>query len=205
MKIILFRHGDKQKPTTDSFSDRKNVVLSPVGIDQVTKLGHILKTRFPELQSSQFLFSSPYLRTIQSAQIVQSIIGIKEISLVPEFHEFCPVQDFFQAKDIRDHLYSQCLIDPDWVSPETHTSFNMAVSVFETKIKEICRQTSDQTILISSHGGIIRSFAYHLDPKLRPSNNLIAKKRIHTAGYTVLNFDGQQFSVDQFDVHDHLI
>ncbi|MDD2483056.1 MAG: phosphoglycerate mutase family protein [Candidatus Shapirobacteria bacterium] len=203
MKIILFRHGQKQK--IDFIGDKKSLTcLNQEGIDQITKLGNILKTRFPELKSSQYLFTSSYARAIQSAEIVRSIIGIKEISIVFEFQEFFPIKDFSQPEEIKEHLYAQAMIDPDWIPPETNISFNTAISSFETKLREICITSSEETILISSHGGIIRNFVYSLEPKYRPSDDLIAGAKIHEGGYTVINYDGQNFSVDQFDVCDHL-
>jgi len=48
-KIILFRHGEKQKV---EFNGNKKTItcLSNSGVKQITKLGKILKTKFPEFQ-----------------------------------------------------------------------------------------------------------------------------------------------------------
>jgi broad specificity phosphatase PhoE len=203
IKIILFRHGEKQKV---EFNGNKKTItcLSNSGVKQITKLGKTLKTKFPELKNCQYLYTSGFSRTIQSAEIVRNILGIPEILSIPEFQEFYPVTDFSIAKNIRDHLFAQAMIDPDWVPPEVNVSFNQHISTFQSKIKEICQNTSPKIILISSHGEIIRNLVYSLNPQLKPSDDVIFDSKIHEAGYTILNFDGQNFTVDQFDVHDHL-
>jgi broad specificity phosphatase PhoE len=203
-KIILFRHGKKQKPSLITADDKKSVGLTDLGISQITKLGHILTTRFPSLISSDFIYSSPYTRALQSAEIVKSILKIKKIIIFPEFGEFSAYQDYQSHQSIREHLQAMAILNPDWVSPETHTSLNHVISTFENKLREICQTNSNNLILVSTHGAIIRNIIYSLDPKFRPSDKDIATAKIHEAGYTILNFDGQHFTVDQFDVHDYL-
>jgi len=202
-KIILFRHGEKQKIEIDG--NKKTITcLSHLGTKQIAKLAKALKTKFPELKNCPYIYTSGFSRTIQSAEIVRNILGIPEILSIPEFQEFYPVQDFSISKDIREHLFAQAMIDRDLVFPEIDSSLNQYISIFQSKIKEICQTTSSNIILISSHGGIIRNFVYSLNPKLKPDDDLIFNSKIHEAGYTILNFDGQNFTVEQFDVHDHL-
>jgi broad specificity phosphatase PhoE len=204
MKVILFRHGEKQHTDSKLDSDHKSVGLTDVGIIQIHKLGQTLKKRFPQLKSSSIIYSSPVGRTIQSAEIVKNILNIKEVSYVPEFAEFYPVKDYSQPNEIREHLFIQTLINPNLVLPGADFSLNQTLSIFEKKLTEICHNNNKKIILISSHGAIIRNFIYSIDPKFHPGNELIGHVRIHEGGYTVLNFDGKKFTVDQFDVHDFL-
>lgn len=204
MKIILFRHGEKQRPNLAIFDDKKDVYLTDLGIDQINKLAQSLKKRFPILISSETIYSSNYVRTIQSAKIVQSILNIKNNIICPEFGEFMAYTNYQNPREIRQHIQEMAMQNPDWISPETKNSLNNVISTFKTKIINIYSKEESEFILIATHGGIIRNLVYSLDPKFRPSDELIADSKIHEAGYTILNFDGQNFSVDQFDIHDFL-
>lgn len=204
MKIILFRHGQKQRLESASFDDKNGVSLTDFGITQINKLGQTLAINFPSLKSSRFIYSSPYKRTLQSAEIVKSILNIKEIVIVPEFGELYAYTNFHDPLDFKKDFQARAMQNLDWVSPETHTSFKSLISNFLDKLKEISLNNSSEIILVSTHGGIIRNTIYSLDPKTKPNNDVIEQSKIHEAGYTVLNFDGQNFTVDQFDVHDYL-
>lgn len=204
MKIILFRHGEKEHIDSKLVFDKKSVHLTTLGVSQIEKLGHILAKRFPQLKSLPIIYSSLFTRSIQSAEIVKSILDIGKIIQVSEFGEFSAYNNYDNPKDIRDHLEQTALQNPNWVSPETGTSLNQAISIFESKLKEVCQNSIDDLVLISTHGKIIRSTVYSLEPKYRPSNELISSSKIHEAGYTIINFDGNNFSVDEFNVHDFL-
>ncbi|MDD4785195.1 MAG: phosphoglycerate mutase family protein [Candidatus Shapirobacteria bacterium] len=204
MQIILFRHGEKQRPNLSIFSDIKDVYLTKTGIVQIEKLGQALRKKFPSLIASDIIYSSHYTRAVQSADIVKSILNIKNSQIIAEFGEFMAYTNYQNPYEIRQHIQEMAMQDPDWVSPETNTSLTNILSSFQQKIIEIYHQSKPDIVLIASHGGIIRNFVYSLDPKFRPSDKLIAESKIHEGGYTVLDFDGQKFTIDQFDVHDYL-
>jgi len=204
-KIILFRHGQKQKIDSIYAEDKKSVGLKNLGIVQINKLGKYLATKFPSLESSSIIYSSHFTRAIQSAEIVKSILKIKEIIVIPEFCEFIASDNYKTSKNIRKHLQVMAIKNPDWISPVIKTSLNSVISKYINKIKDICQENPSDLILISTHGGIIRNTVYSINPELRPSDELIADAKIHEGGYTVLNFDGKNFTVDEFDVHDYLL
>jgi broad specificity phosphatase PhoE len=203
MKIILFRHGEKER-TSDPKGDISIIHLTDNGISQVKKLGKVLYKKFPQLKNYPVIYSSLYARSIQTAQIVQSILNVKEIVQIPEFGEFIAYSNYQNSKDFREHLQLTAVQNPNWVSPETHTSLNQTISIFENKLKQICQKSQGNFVLISTHGGIIRHTVYSLKPEYRPSSEFIQQSKIHEAGYTILNYDGNNFSVDKFNVYDFL-
>lgn len=204
MKIILFRHGEKQKVDSVNIDDKRAVKLTDLGIIQINKLGKALSERFPILNSSKKIYSSPYARAIQSGEIVKSILNIESMVLIPEFGEFYASNNYSLSKEVRNEIQEKAMQNPDWISTETGFSLNDEILKFKNKIKEICLENQNDLILISTHGGIIRNTVYSLKPKLRPNNDVILDSKIHEGGYTVLDFDGQNFTVDEFDVHNHL-
>jgi len=204
-KIILFRHGEKQKIDSMNIDDKRSVNLTDLGVAQINQLGQALYKKFPSLKSSLIIYSSPYTRTVQSAEIVKSILDIKNIEVVSELGEFYASNNYQLPKEIRKEIQKKAMQDPDWISPETNTSLNGVILEFKNKIKEICQKDSSDLILISTHGGIIRNTVYYLNKELRPNNELIADTKIHEGGYTILNFDGEDFNIDGFDIHEHLL
>jgi broad specificity phosphatase PhoE len=202
MKIILFRHGEKQEFSSVGGKE-KLVSLTNKGISQITKLANTLKTRFPELINLKYLFTSPYARTIQSAEIVRSILKINELSVHNEFKEFSPVVNFSHSKEDMN-LLTLAMQDHNWIPQQTKISFNKAISVFQEKLKEIYFENQDKTILVSNHSAIVRNMIYDLEPKFRPSDDLIRNSSIHEAGYTILNYDGNNFIVEEFNIYDYL-
>jgi broad specificity phosphatase PhoE len=204
MKIILFRHGEKQRIESTLLDDKKGVGLTDFGIIQVNKLANALSKNFPSLKSSSIIYSSPYKRTLQSAEIIKSVLNIKEIITVPEFGELMAYTNYQNPKEFRKHLQGLAMQNLDWVSPETNNSFKNLISDFLNKLKEISSQNSSEIVLVSTHGGLIRNTVYFLDSKIKPSDDLIEEAKIHEAGYTILNFDGQNFTIDKFDICDHL-
>ncbi len=204
MKIILFRHGEKQRIESTLLDDKKGVGLTDFGIIQVNKLANALSKNFSSLKSSSIIYFIPYKRTLQSAEIIKSVLNIKEIITVPEFGELMAYTNYQNPKEFRKHLQGLAMQNLDWVSPETNNSFKNLISDFLNKLKEISSQNYSEIVLVSTHGGLIRNTVYFLDPKTKPSDDLIEEAKIHEAGYTILNFDGQNFTIEQFDIHDHL-
>ena len=204
MKIILFRHGEKQRPDFFVADDKKDVYLTDFGISQINKLGETLKQIFPKLISSKIIYSSHYARAIQSGEIIKSILNIKKLEIIPEFGEFMAYTNYLNPREIRKHIQEMAMQNPDWVSPETNISLKQTLSNFQLKIIDLYQKTNPDFMLIASHGGIIRNFVYSLEPKFRPSDNEIADAKIQEGGYTVIDFDGQNFSVAEFDIHDFL-
>lgn len=200
----MFRHGEKQKVDSTNVVDKRNTKLTDLGVDQMNKLGEILSKRFPLLKSSKVIYSSPCLRAIQSGEIIKSILNIQNMILVSEFDEFYASDDYKKPKEYREKLFEKAMQDPDWISPETGYSLNQKILEFKNKIKKICLNNQDDLVLISTHGGIVRNTVYNLESKLRPENNIILDSKIHEGGYIVLDFDGENFKVEEFDVYDHL-
>jgi broad specificity phosphatase PhoE len=205
MKVILFRHGDKQKSNgSANIDDHKGVKLTDLGVEQVIKLGNILAERFPVLKNAKVIYSSPYARTIQSAEIVSAILKIQKIEIVNELGEFFATDNYLLSKEERHKMQEKAMQNLDWVSPDIGFSLNQKIERFKKTIKEICQKSKSGLVLISSHGAIIRHTVYSLETKLRPSKELIANVKIQEAGYTILDLDGENLKLEAFNVHDYL-
>ena len=158
MKIILFRHGEKQESTSTDTEVRKSVCLTPVGISQIEALGGKLKLLFPKLIGSEHIYSSPYTRTIQSAEIVRNILNIREIIPVQALEEFYPIDDYKKKKDYRQGLMKKALINPEWIGPNGK-SLKTTLDDFESFLRNIPELN---IAIVSTHGALIRLSLIHI-------------------------------------------
>lgn len=198
MKIFLFRHGNKQKSSSVDLDVKRAVSLSPLGIEQISKLADKLE-KISELKKVKYIFSSPFPRTIQSAEIVRAKLKIDEIIADPRLSEYYAYNDYTKSKEYREDLHRKMLTNPKFLSPETKMTLQMyldrTIEFFEEKFNE-----GHSTILVSAHGALIRSFIYSIDSNIKPPDEIILESSIHEGGYTELDFDGKKFKLIKFDV-----
>lgn len=195
MKIILFRHGEKQKSDSTDNNIRRSVCLTPKGISQIKTLGVNLEKKYPALKKLESIYSSPFTRTIQSAEIIREILDIKEIIPIQELEEFYPIDDYTKEKDYRQGLMKKALINPTWVGPNGKSLKNTLdkLTTFLLNLPE-----ADYAV-ISTHGALIRTLAYSLSPKLRPPDDEIVHSGIKEGGYTVIERVDNKFKLIEFD------
>lgn len=202
MKIFLVRHGDKQVTESTDRLMKNSVLLSQLGIKQVEALSEYLKNNYSQLQGQECIFSSLIPRAVQTAEILRSNLKIKEIILSPALIEYYPTTNFSLSKEIRNEMYRQTMNDIDLI-PDIKVSFRTGILSLLNFIKDNYR--GDNSILISSHGALIRNSIYFLFPEYKPPLDKILESGIHNAGVTILNYDGQNFSLEKFDLADHLL
>ncbi len=200
MKIYLFRHGEKQLVKSTDLEAKRSVKLTSKGIGQTKKLAGELKTKFKELTNVQEIFTSPLPRAIQSAEIVKNILGISKVIIEGSLAEYYMHNDYTLDKKIRDELKQKSLENFDFVSPETRESINMLQEKtlrFFNKEK----QSGKKLILCSTHGMLIRSLVYKINPSLKPETNQLATSPITEGGLTILELK-DKLSVKLFDYVD---
>lgn len=202
MKIFLVRHGDKQNEESTVFTVKMAVVLNRLGIKQIETLAKYLKNNYPELNKLEYIFSSPIQRAVQTAEILRSELKIKEIKISPILAELYPVNDYSVPKDIRDEMFRKALNNIDLVN-ENKTVFRKLILDFLKFLKENYQE--DRPMLVSTHGALIRSTIYFLFPKYKPTLDKILESKIHNGGVTILDYDGQNFTLNKFDFADHLV
>lgn len=197
MKIILFRHGEKQKSDSTDTNIRRSVCLTPKGISQIEALGRRLKLLFPKIIGNDYIYSSPYTRTVQSAEIIRSILNIREIIPVKELEEFYPIDDYKMDRKYRQGLMEKALINPEWIGPNGK-SLHKSLNDFENFLKNI---PESNIAIVSTHGALIRNLVYRLSPELRPSDDEILHSGIKEGGYTLLEIVNNDIKVIEFNIY----
>lgn len=201
MQFILARHGEKQTSTSIDYNERKNVCLTEVGIEQIINTAKYIQNSFDLESLSKFVYSSPYTRTLQSAEILRNELNLSEINAKQNLEEFYSSNNYSNPTEFRNRLKKKAYFNFNWISPETNTSINQQVVNFLDCLKEIHNQDSSENIIISSHSGIIRTTCYSLDSELKPKDKDILSALLHLGGITILEYSDGKFSVADFNVN----
>lgn len=203
MKILLFRHGEKQFSDSMIYAERYARLLTPKGIEQISKLGNRLSEMDLPHEQLKF-FSSPYPRAIQSAEIVRSILGLPEYKINKALEEFYGYDDYSLPQEERYEIMRSAMADPDKPVSVEPGSLNNHLDRLEGFFIDKY-QGDEKLLLCSAHGAIIRTWAYRLSPKVRPEPGVIKDAKIHNAGYTIVEYNGENFELKEFDVWHHLL
>lgn len=198
MKIILFRHGQKQKSDSTILEVRRSVCLTSKGITQIKSLSDNLRRDFSQLINSSKIYSSPYPRAIQSAEIVRSFLNISEIIAVPALSEYYAYNNYLPGTQ-REALMEKAMINPAWIPDDGSKSLDTALDEFVNFFDELAVQGDEDLVLISTHGALIRNLVYRISPEYRPSDSEILNAKIKEGGYTFLDYTDKKFQTIKFD------
>jgi len=80
--IYIVRHGQDLDNANKILNGERDEPLTPIGREQVKAAGARLQKK-----DIEFIYSSPTLRTRQTAEIIAEIIGIDEVKIEPELIE----------------------------------------------------------------------------------------------------------------------
>lgn len=82
--VYLIRHGDVENPRRILYGRTFDVALSGKGKDSMVRMARSLAKN-----NINFVYSSPSLRTRQSAKILVDIVGLNKFMVVEELDEVC--------------------------------------------------------------------------------------------------------------------
>lgn len=200
-KIYLFRHGDKQKIKSDSFQKANfNLALAPSGIAQIKNLAKFLQTEEGISKSNSRLYSSPYPRTVQSAEIMRASLDLPEFHIFDEFEEIYFARDYTKTIEENIQIEDHYRENPDVVHADLGKSLNQITLNAKDKLIELAVNSDKQNMLISCHGGIIRNIVFSLDSSLQPAVKPESwADFVERGGFTELNLNGEELSVVRFN------
>lgn len=204
MKFILFRHGDKQlfKENSEILEERMSRCLSTEGITQIKKLSNFFKTQYPELQGQKIIYSSPWPRAIQSAEIVRGILNISEIQTYSEFKEFHPIEKEKMTIEERSKWQKKAAQNPNQIIPELNKSPIQIVESFLQRLKSIQKINKTNIVLISTHGISIRKIIKFLDKNI---NTDYKKIKMIPSSHSTIELINNKFKVITFNSNKHLL
>ena len=191
--FYLVRHGETVWNVEQKMQGHKNSPLTQNGIQQVKATGDKLKHI-----TFNHIFSSDLLRARKSAKIIaaDTDIAIKTTKLLRE-SSFGPFEgkkrEFYKKSLQKSIAYRQTLSGEEKMNYKIHPdieSHNETTSRVFTFLRETAVAYPGTTILIVTHGGIIRSALVKLG---FATNEELPSGSISNAGYIVVESDGIEF------------
>lgn len=176
IKVYLIRHGETNWNCNRDLKYSKenhNVGLNEIGIKQVEK-----SLCFLQNKNIEYIYTSPLIRAVETATILSN--NTIKMEIIEDLKEFSIYDDsvvgmtraeikakigedkYIERRDNKDALL-------DWRPLNTETKREARNRIFNA-IQNICINTPYNTILIVSHGNILKEFLRQLnydDTKLK--------------------------------------
>lgn len=141
--IYFIRHGEVHNPEGILYGRLPNFGLSDAGKKEIEKTADFLKNK--EISE---IFSSPLLRTKQSAEIIQNILGLPELHFSELLLE---VKTSYEGRKINslDKLQSEIYLKPLSSTDET---IEQLVQRMQRFLNQLLKEHTDKHIAVVSHG-----------------------------------------------------
>lgn len=153
MKLYLLRHGETSWNKEDRMAYNKNLVLNDTGIKQAQDISKEI-----EKINYDFIFSSPFIRAIQTAEIV----NVKKFPIIIDdrlAERNAGILDGVKCSEINFDEFFNYNLNVEYEGAENIKDFCKRVWSFldDVKIKY-----KDKTILVVSHTIVIRAIKAYL-------------------------------------------
>ena len=151
--IYLLRHGDYQNPKKLTPFRLPGFPLSSQGKKQASQIAKLLKTK-----NIDHIYSSPILRTRQTANIVAKVLNLK-----PNFSTLLSETDSPLQGTPKKHLklltWSEIFTHKDHLQKGGETLDSVALRTSKI-VKQVLKAHSGKTILLVSHGDTCMTMIY---------------------------------------------
>lgn len=157
--LYLIRHGDLYNPRqiVYNWDNVRGVTmkLSSLGIEQMRQMGRLLKRK--GVKSSQ-IYSSDFLRTKESAQIIAAELNIEKIIFLKELREtYAPALVGIPLKEMQEK-YNNNVYTQDFIDKYHHETIEQVAQRYYQAILKIIKQSGEKYFLVVGHGDPIRFF-----------------------------------------------
>ncbi len=189
MKILLIRHAEQEYPRN---SEGKQLValrvtpLSETGIRQAHELAKKIDER--DLTPNA-LFGSPYLRTHQTATIIQGELQITVLEEIEDLGEVFPNESEGHTLEELDAIRSDVYTHPFGPNQETLEHLVNRQRNALKKILDTAERNGDKTIAIISHGDPLAALYWALRNKGIPESYAEMRKDYYPEKGEALEFD----------------
>jgi alpha-ribazole phosphatase len=155
MRLLIARHGQTKHNLDRRYQGITDAPLNETGRAQASQLAERLAG-----EKIDVIYSSPLMRSTQTAELIAKTngMGIKKDERLREisFGEWEGMSyDEIQAQS-PDHL-RKWIDDPAHVPPPNGETLNQLAVRVKEAVKELRFRHADDTILVVTHGGVIRT------------------------------------------------
>lgn len=197
-RLILLRHGESEANSLNIFSGQSNVPLTELGVAQAELAAKYLL----ESEKIDVIYSSDLDRAYNTALPIATALGLPIIkdSTIREFDVGLWVgKTHEQIKKEYPESYYQDFCARQYPGGEyVPDAFERSVS----NITRIANDNPDKTVLIASHGGIIRCFDAF--SKGYSKNEINKVSGPHNASISIYKIEGERITPIRTDITEHL-
>ncbi len=165
--LYLVRHGETEWNRQRRIQGSTDIPLNDTGRQQAELTGQLLTRRHWDA-----IFTSPLSRTLETAQIIARVNGLAEPIPMPSIVE----RQYGDAEGL-DWDEVQTRFPGDTEVPGRESREDVTARVVPALIELASRQ-SGQSLIVVSHGGVIRSVLSHVDPGV--DHGRIANGSVHS-------------------------
>ena len=188
--IYFIRHGEYKNPLRILPVRMKGFPLSQIGIDQIKEVGNFLKDK-----NIMIIYSSPLLRTRQSAQILSDMLHIPiyfSKSLLEVYSSGLQGKDEFVVKEIEK--YKDTFKLPLHIQSHGETIEHIYLRMNRI-VSKILREHSHNSVAVVSHGDPLMIYTLKISGKIIDENHAITDYNtyIPKSGMIRINYVKGQF------------
>lgn len=171
MDLYLIRHGESKLDTRENYNDKlpdNKVCLTENGIDQSYKAGIFLDSYLKENDvdiENAVMWVSPFLRTRQSAQIINSCLGIDDIR-----EDYCLIEQNYGLFSNRSMKRNKLLFEDEFKFYDNYCQNDgkfyakipqgespMDVALRTRLFLEMIKSENKSPVFVVSHGTTIKT------------------------------------------------
>lgn len=206
MRVYLIRHGETEA-NTDEIYQYPDTPLSKVGLEQ----SEILSLRFKTIKIDK-IFSSPYVRTKQTAEVINKVKG-KKIEYWEDLKELVKPSEFLgkgyfekELEEIKLEI-AEHIDDEDWHYSDEENFHDLRKRA-EGVVRKVDSIKDLEDVLIVTHEGfmkfMIATFLYREDITPRLFDYFYYFFKHTNTGITVLEKTQKRWKLLTWNDHAHL-
>jgi uncharacterized phosphatase len=154
--LYLVRHGETNWNAARRIQGSTDIPLNAMGRRQAATTGQLLARR-----EWDGIFSSPLGRAVETAQIIGAAVGLEGPQIIAEIAE----RNYGEAEGLNWEQIEERFPD-DAPVPGRETHEEVAERVLAALVT-LARSHPGETLIVVSHGGVIRSVLNAVDPGTR--------------------------------------
>ncbi|MBQ9756576.1 MAG: histidine phosphatase family protein [Clostridia bacterium] len=201
VNLILVRHGFSESNKNNFFSGRIDVKLCDIGLTQAELVSDYIIKNY----KIDVIYSSPLSRTIDTIKKVSTVLNLP-INLDNDLIEFDGGKwEGLSFKDVEKYnaeYYAKWSTNKGTVRCPDGESMEEAGKRALKAIDKICKKHDGQTVLISTHGGVLRSLQCLFNGF--PMEKLNDMPWTPNASISIVQYDNGKYKVVQYGITDHL-
>lgn len=170
MLLYLVRHGETDWNNQRRIQGTTDIPLNDTGRQQAARTGRLLARR-----DWDAVISSPLSRARETASIIAAELGLPE----PTTDDRLVERNYGEAEGL-DFAEMQRLFPEDAAVPGREKRSAVAARAIEA-LMDIAHSHADESVVVVSHGGLIRSVLRKVDPE--GDHGMITNGSVHSFRY----------------------